>query len=274
MYVLRKQNRLNFAAVDEAHVIDTWGLDFRPLYHELGTLRKFDVPFVALTGTATEATINEIKLSLVMFSPKIIRVPFMRKNVQFEVLEKQAGKAAIQQIIALINERFLSMTGIIYCPTHEDCEVLALELKKSNHRTILYHGGIIDPEIKVKHTTSWLEDKFEIMCATNAFGIDIDKADVRFLIYLAMPSSLEAMIQECGRAGRDNDEARCVIVGKFEDRTFHLRCIVKLKSDKIRNKRLASLNDMTRYMLETRTCRQSMICSYFGYLKVNLMFAF
>ena len=85
----------------------------------------------------------------------------------------------------------MKMCGIVYCQTHEECETPALELKNNNHRAIYYHGGIIDPEIKVKHTNDWLEGKFEIMASTNAFGMGIDKSDVRFVIHKSMSSSLE-----------------------------------------------------------------------------------
>ena len=261
---LRKARRLSFIAVDEAHVIDTWGCDFRHHYQELISLRQLNVPVVALTGTATESTVSVMKQVLGMDSPLIVRVPFQRNNLHFEVIEKESGKASsIQQIIDLINERFMNMCGIVYCQTREECETLALELKNNNHRAIYYHGGTIDPEIKVKHTNDWLEGKFEIMASTNAFGMGIDKSDVRFVIHKSMPNSLEAMVQESGRAGRDNEIAHCVMFGRFDDRNFHLRNISKLDSEHTRQKRLASLNVISEYLLSKDTCRQRKICSHF-----------
>ena len=255
---------LSFVAVEEAHIIDTWGCDFRHHYQELISLRQLNVPAVALTGTATESTVSVMKQVLGMDGPLIVRVPFQRDNLHFEVIEKESGKASsIQQIIDLINERFMNMCGIVYFQTREECETLALELKNNNHRAIYYHCGIIDPEIEVKHTNDWLEGKFEIMASTNAFGMGIDKSDVRFVIHKSMPSSLEAMVQESGRAGRDNETEHCVMFGRFDDRNFHLRNISKLDSEHTRQKRLAFLNVMSEYLLNKGTCRQGKICSHF-----------
>ena len=261
---LRKAGRLSFIAVDEAHFIDTWGCDFRHHYQELISLRQLNVPVVALTGTATESTVYVMKQVLGMDRSLIVRVPFQCDNLHFEVIEKESGKASsIQQIINLINERFMNMCGIVYCQTCEECETLALELKNNNHHAIYYHGGIIDPEIKVKHTNDWLEGKFEIMASTYAFGMGIDKSDVRFVIHKSMPSSLEAMVQESGRAGRDNEIAHCVMFGRFDDRNFHLRNISKLDSEHSRQKKLASLNVISEYLLSKDTCRQRKICGHF-----------
>ena len=130
--------------------------------------------------------------------------------------------------------------------------------------SIYYHGRIIDPDIKVEHALVWLEDEVQLICCTNAFGMDIDKPDVRFVIHYSMPNSLENLVQEAGRAGRDGDTAQCILMYRFGDRSFHLRNISESNSENIKIKRLASLNTISEYTAQKGCCRQKFIASYFG----------
>ena len=226
---LNSEKRLNFFAIDEAHCIDTWGSDLRPEYEELGILKSFGVPVIAVTATATDVTVMKITSTLCLKEPKIVKVLFYRDNLVFEVVLKKPGYAeALKQVAEIIAALFSGLCDIVYCNLREDTSRLALELKKNGITAIFFHGGIIDPELKVKYTNSWLDGKVNVMCATNAFGMGIDKPDVRFVIHLSMPSSYEAYIQQSGRAGRDGSEASCILLYRFTDRNFHLRNISNL----------------------------------------------
>jgi ATP-dependent DNA helicase RecQ len=262
---LKSEGRLNFFAVDEAHCIDTWGMDLRPQYQELGGLKKYGVPIMALTGTATSITIKQIMETLHLSSPELIKLPFLRENLIFEVLPKKPGfSAAMKQVVEIISTRFSGQCGIVYCSHREHTSQLALELKMSDISAIYFHGGIADPHMKLKHANLWLEGNVDVMCATNSFGMGIDKHDVRFIIHLTFPSSYEAYFQESGRAGRDGLDAHCIILHRFEDRKFHLHNITSATSSHAKSKRLSSLNNFSQYLVDKVQCYQQMVAEYFG----------
>ena len=264
---LKLEERLNFFAIDEAHCIDTWGTDLRPKYQELGQLKKYGVPIIALTGTATSVTIEQITTTLKLSNPELVKLPFIRENLIFEVLEKKSGyTASLQQVTQLIKERFYGQCGIVYCNRREDTAQLSLELKNNDISSIYFHGGIVDPEMKLKHANLWLDGKVDVMCATNSFGMGIDKANVRFVIHLSFPASYEAYVQESGRAGRDGHDSHCIILHRFEDRKFHLQNVTKVTSADARSKRLFSLNEFTSYVIDRVNCHQKTISMYFGSL--------
>lgn len=264
---LKSEGRLNFFAIDEAHCIDTWGVDLRPKYQELGELKQYGVPIVALTATATSVTIEQIQTTLKLSSPTLLKLPFVRENLIFEILEKKPGySASMTQVIELINLRFSGQCGIVYCSHRDDTSRLSLDLKMNGISSIYYHGGIVDPEMKIKHAKLWLDDKVNVMCATNSFGMGIDKQNVRFVIHLSSPSSYEAYVQESGRAGRDGQDSHCIILHRFEDRKFHLNNISKATSTDTRSKRLLSLNEFFNYLMDRVNCQQKTIADYFGNL--------
>ena len=258
------EKRLNFFAIDEAHCIDTWGKDLRQEYQELGLLKCYSVPVAALTATATKVTIAEITTTLRMKDPCIVKIPCFRDNLRFEIIDKKNSfKESLNQVSEVVNTRFFGQCGIVYCNYREDTSDLALELKKNGITSIYFHGGIVDPEIKKKHTNLWLDDKVKVMCATNAFGMGIDKPDVNFVVHLSFPASYEAYVQESGRASRDGRDATCIILYKFSDRNFHLRNISKLQSEDTKQERLNALNQFTSYLLNSNDCRQRLITEHF-----------
>ena len=152
----------------------------------------------------------------------------------------------------------------MYCSHREDASQLSLQLKVNGISSIYFHGGIVDPEIKSKHANLWLDGNVNVMCATNSFGMRIDKQDVRFVIHLTFPPSYEAYVQESGRAGRDGIDAHCIVLYRFEDRKFHLHNITNATLPDTRSKRLKSLNEFSHYLMDNVHCQQKIIAEYFG----------
>ncbi len=191
-------------------------------------------------------------------------MPFVRENLIFEVFPKKPGfSAALNQVVELVSSRFSGQCGIVYCSHREDTSQLSLQLKLSGISSIYFHGGIVDPEIKLKHANLWLDGNVNVMCATNCFGMGIDKQDVQFVIYLTFPPSYEAYVQESGRAGRDGIDAHCIVLYRFEDRKFHLHNITKATLPDARSKRLNSLNEFSYYLMDNVHCQQRIIAEYF-----------
>ena len=170
----------------------------------------------------------------------------------------------MKQVAELIQSRFNGQCGIVYCNRTEGTSRLSLELKENGTPSMYFHGGIVDREMKLKHTNLWLDSDVDVMCATNAFGMRIDKADVRFVIHLSFPPSYEAKIQEFGRAGRDGADAYCILLYRFEDKNLHLQHISNVNMPDVRAKRLQSLNSFTKFLLDKSSCRQQLIVSHFG----------
>ena len=258
---LKENNRLQNFIIDEAHCVEVWGKDFRSDYQKLGELRKFDVPVVALTGTATKETISSIKSSLKMTNSTLVKLPCRWHNLRFEVVIKSDTNPK-EQLVNMISERFGGLNGIIYCSRQNDTAELAFLLKQHHISATYYHGGM-DPSDKVTNASLFLEGKVDAICATNAFGMGIDKKDVRFVIHYALPSSFEDMVQESGRAGRDGEEATCIILFKFSDRMNILRNISNVTSKDNQITMRKSLNEVTMTLSNKTKCRQQSIAAYF-----------
>ena len=132
-----------------------------------------------MTGTATSVTIEQITTTLKLSNPELLKLPFIRDNLIFEVLDKKSGYThSLQQVTQLIKERFYGQCGIVYGNHRDDTAQLSLELKNNDISSIYFHGGIVDPEMKLKHANLWLDGKVDVICATNSFGMGIDKPDV------------------------------------------------------------------------------------------------
>ena len=252
------EKQLNMFVVDEAHCVDTWGKDFRPAYQQLGILRKYGLPFVALTGTATKQTMQTISVALQMENPEVVRLPCRRNNLCFSLVSKQETKAK-DQVARIVANDFDGLCGIVYCARQADTVEMAFELKEKGVLATYYHAGMEGGE-RIRNANLWLEDKVNVICCTNAFGMGIDKKGVRFVIHLTLPSSLEDYIQESGRGGRDGDYCSCVLLFRFGDRSFHLRNIASLPSNETN---LSLLNSITDFCMQRSLCRQQFIAKYF-----------
>lgn len=203
-----KLMKVGLIVVDEAHCISEWGHDFRPPYREISKLREYhpNVPMMAVTATATPEVKQDIIEQLQLHSPEIFEAPFVRENISYEVYKVANKFNAIRQII----ERFPNQTGIIYCQTRRSVKQIVQHLNAVGVKAGLYHGGM-DAQSRSLMLDAWLKDDFRIMVATNAFGMGIDKPNVRFVAHYEFPNNPEALFQEAGRAGRDGLPSRTFV---------------------------------------------------------------
>lgn len=212
LYALRVM-KISFLAVDECHCISQWGYDFRPSYLNIKKLRTQypKVPILALTATATKHVLNDVVRELAMEAPRIIVKSFARANLSYVVRQTDEKVATIAQILNSVPG-----TAIVYCRNRKLTGEIAQELKNKGFAADNYHAGMPHAERKAKQQL-WMNDDIRVIVATNAFGMGIDKADVRTVIHWAMPSSLEEYYQEAGRAGRDGKQSYAVVlVGEYD----------------------------------------------------------
>ncbi len=247
-------------AIDEAHCISEWGHDFRQEYRQLRKLRSTfpQVGFMALTATATPRVQKDIIRQLNLRQPIIRRFSFNRPNLYYEVQPRQ--KRPYPQILRLINS--ISGSGIIYCFARKTTEELAQGLQKSGILALPYHGGLSD-SIRAKNQEKFIRDDVQIIVATIAFGMGINKPDVRFVIHHNLPRNIESYYQESGRAGRDGESAKCILLYNSGDEfkiNYFIRQKENLAEQKIAHQQLQKVLDYA----QTNDCRRIVQLSYFG----------
>ncbi|MCH5304921.1 MAG: RecQ family ATP-dependent DNA helicase [Rikenella sp.] len=208
-------------AVDEAHCVSEWGYDFRPAYLKIARLREWlpEVPFLAVTATATSLVLEDIKRHLRLDDPQVFRGSFARPNIRF-VVRRAENKA--EQMLRVI--RAVEGSGIVYARTRRATEEIADRLREEGIAADFYHAGL-GFRLRAAKQEAWLRGEVRVIVATNAFGMGIDKADVRFVIHDQMPASLEAYYQEAGRAGRDGRPSFAVLLYNEMDETAARRRI-------------------------------------------------
>ena len=246
-------------AIDEAHCISEWGHDFRPEYRELKKLRKHlpDVPLMALTATATERVRVDIIKELKLQNPRCYVASFNRPNLTYRVIPKSAP---YEQLLALIRNR-PNDSGIIYCASRKSTESLARNLNEDGVSAKPYHAGLTAGE-RTKHQESFLRDDVRVVTATIAFGMGINKPNVRFVVHYDLPKNLESYYQETGRAGRDGLPSECVLLFSPNDVAKQLHFIDEKSESEARIAR-TQLRQMVHYA-ETRECRRAVLLEYFG----------
>ncbi|MXZ02389.1 MAG: ATP-dependent DNA helicase RecQ, partial [Chloroflexi bacterium] len=239
-------NSLNVSlvAVDEAHCISEWGHDFRPDYRGLGALRRSmsDVPFIALTATATHRVRDDIVTQLGLQNPQRFVASFNRANLNYEVRPK---RNSFGQLVELLESR-RNQSVIIYCFSRKETEELAVDLQGLSLKARPYHAGM-DAEARRRTQEEFIAGKFPIVVATIAFGMGIDKPDVRLVVHYSLPKSLEGYYQETGRAGRDGLPSDCVLFYSYGDKSRQEFSINRIEDDVERKKASDKLTQVIDY---------------------------
>ncbi|MGC3959616.1 MAG: DNA helicase RecQ [Verrucomicrobiota bacterium] len=256
---LKKWNVSAFA-IDEAHCVSEWGHDFRPEYRQLSSLReKFPgVPFMALTATATERVRADIVEQLHLHNPRCYVASFNRPNLTYRVSGKSGS---YEQILSFIRAR-KGEAGIIYGQSRKTAEQLADKLTADGIKSAPYHAGL-SAEERSRNQEAFLRDGVQVVCATIAFGMGINKPNVRFVIHYDLPKNIEGYYQETGRAGRDGLPGECLLLFSPGDRVKQMRFIDEKPNPEERNIARAQLEQMIHYA-EIATCRRESLLGYFG----------
>ncbi len=255
-------SKLNLSqiAIDEAHCVSMWGHDFRPEYQKIGQLRQQfkDIPFIALTATADKITRKDIQKQLNLNKPKLFLSSFNRPNLSLNVRSKIPKKQKITEIVDFIKER-ATQSGIIYCLSRKETEAMANDLQSNGINAQYYHAGM-PQDLRAKVQEDFINDDLQIICATIAFGMGIDKSNVRWVIHNNLPKNLEGFYQEIGRAGRDGLPSQTILYYNMRD--------VKMLFDFIQDSEFKhiyqeKLQRILQYA-EATTCRRRILLSYFS----------
>ncbi|EDW83836.2 uncharacterized protein Dwil_GK13825 [Drosophila willistoni] len=263
---LNSNNYISRFVIDEAHCVSQWGHDFRPDYKKLGILRKRfpNVPTMALTATATPRVRLDILSQLNLTQCKWFLSSFNRSNLRYKVLPKK-GASTLEDISAFIKSRPANSSGIIYCLSRKECDDVSQKMCKAGIRSVAYHAGLSDTE-RESRQKDWILSKVRVICATIAFGMGIDKPDVRFVLHYSLPKSIEGYYQEAGRAGRDGDIAECILYYNYSDM---LRLKKMLDGDRalnynVKKMHIDNLYRIVGYCENITDCRRAQQLDYFG----------
>jgi len=250
---------ISMFAIDEAHCISSWGHDFRPEYTKLKLLKLKvpGIPVIALTATADKITRKDIIKQLALDDPACFIASFDRPNI---FLEARPGQKKLEQITAFINER-PNKAGIIYCLSRKNTEDVSSKLQSKGVKAMCYHAGMTN-EVRAKVQEDFINDEILVVCATVAFGMGIDKSNVRWVIHHNLPQNIEGYYQEIGRAGRDGSKAETILFYSFRDVSVFRDFFTKDGGPQMQLK-MSKLDRMQQYA-EAQSCRRRMLLNYFG----------
>ena len=266
-----KNTQIRLIAIDEAHCISEWGHDFRPEYRHLVRLREHfpGIPVIALTATAVPRVRKDIREQLRLSDPHEYIGSFNRKNLHYRVIPKKNALVTVLDYLGKHRDE----SGIIYCLSKQETGDLAEDLRKRGYKARAYHAGLEKQE-RIKTQEDFIRDKVNIICATVAFGMGIDKPDIRYVIHYAIPKSIESYYQETGRAGRDGLDGDCILLYSRID-VNRVRALLTRDGADQQHAAVAirKLQDMTDYC-ESVVCRRKYLLTYFGeeYPKTNCGF--
>lgn len=261
---LYNKGQLARIVIDEAHCVSQWGHDFRPDYKALGdVVRQFPgIPIIALTATATQLVRADVRSNLGIENGRMFSQSFNRPNLSYEVLPK--GKGMVNTFADLIKQRYPRKSGIIYCLSRKNCEDVAKKLVDLGVRAFHYHAGMAADE-RSEVQRKWQSNEYHVIVATIAFGMGIDKADVRYVIHHTMPKSLEGYYQETGRAGRDGKKSDCFLYYQFADTRMLRKMIDEGEGSREQKQRLHDmLRTVVQYCENKADCRRAQVLGYFS----------
>jgi len=257
--------KVSLVAVDEAHCISEWGHDFRPAYRRLRGLKQElgGIPILALTATATRRVAGDIIRQLGMVKPGGFKGSFLRTNLVLSAHKKGDGRGSREDLLAWVRSR-AGASGIVYGLTRKNVESLADYLRRGGVRVVPYHAGL-DERLRAEHQERFARDEVDVVVATIAFGMGIDKSNVRYVIHREMPRSIESYYQEIGRAGRDGLESQCILLYSWADVLSHKRFQDGIADPTVRADAEQKSVAMFR-LAEARGCRHRNLVSYFDAL--------
>jgi ATP-dependent DNA helicase RecQ len=251
---------ISFFAIDEAHCISQWGHDFRPEYRRLHIIRQRfpEKALIALTATATPRVKEDIIEKLQLKKAEVFQASFNRPNLSYAVVNKQDPYDQLSEFI----QKHEGESGIVYCQSRQTVERVAYYLQSLGRKALPYHAGLSD-EVRANNQDSFIKDDTDIIVATIAFGMGIDKPDVRYVVHFNLPKSLEHYYQETGRAGRDGLESECVLLFNYADRFSHERFIREKEDQEEQLVALQQLNRVIEFAQST-VCRRNQLLQYFA----------
>ncbi|XP_071424803.1 recQ-like DNA helicase BLM isoform X2 [Pithys albifrons albifrons] len=261
--------------IDEAHCVSQWGHDFRQDYKRLNMLRRkfHSVPMMALTATANPRVQKDIQNQLEMLKPQVFTMSFNRHNLKYDVLPKKPKKVAMD-CLEWIKKYHPHDSGIIYCLSRHECDTTAATLQKEGLAALAYHAGLTDSNRDLVQQKWVNQEGCQVICATIAFGMGIDKPDVRYVIHASLPKSIEGYYQESGRAGRDGEVSHCLLFYSYSDVT-RLRRLILMEKDGNSHTRQTHFNNlysMVHYCENVVECRRIQLLAYFGETNFNPTF--
>ncbi|ETN86575.1 ATP-dependent DNA helicase, RecQ family [Necator americanus] len=265
---LHRRNLLARFVIDEAHCVSQWGHDFRPDYKKLLSLRRDyaqpKVPIIALTATATPKIVADTKDHLGIADSKLFISSFVRSNLTYEIIPKAAK--SFLNVVEKMKQLYPGKAGIVYCLSRKECENVCTSLTKAGVRAEVYHAGLPD-KARVQVGYRWLRNNINVICATIAFGMGIDKPDVRFVIHYSLPKSIEGYYQETGRAGRDGHPSYCLLLYSYQD-AIRLRKMVEADDSNapvsVRSMHLQNIYQVVSYCENISVCRRKILVEHFG----------